>query len=60
VILISGDIHFAQFYHLNCYSILGYNLSEMTTSGLTHNAKALLKVSDVLMDAVTPHFWNVR
>lgn len=26
VFLLSGDVHFAQFYHMNCKSLTGYNL----------------------------------
>lgn len=58
VILLSGDVHFAQFYHMNCQSLTGYNLTEMTTSGLTHHVNMFAKVADRVMDMVTPLFWN--
>jgi hypothetical protein len=37
VILLSGDVHFTQFYHTNCKSLTGYNVPEVTTSGLSHH-----------------------
>lgn len=59
VLFLSGDVHFAQFYHMNCESVVGYNLTEMTTSGLTHHAAGLLPISNYVMDFTTPLFWNV-
>ena len=38
VIFLSGDVHFAQIYHSNCYSLTGYDIYEYTSSGMTHNS----------------------
>ncbi len=36
VILLTGDVHYAQLFHTNCTSYTGYNLPELCSSGLTH------------------------
>lgn len=59
VVLITGDVHFAQFYHTNCESLTGYNLPELTTSGLTHHANGILSIADKMLNMVTHNFWNV-
>ena len=38
VIFLSGDVHFAQTYQTRCSSLTGYNLLEVTSSGMTHTA----------------------
>jgi hypothetical protein len=59
VILLSGDVHFAQFYDTNCKSVAGgYLIPELTSSGLTHHANTFMKVADKVADRCTPHFWN--
>eukprot|EP00352_Strombidinopsis_acuminata_P001820 CAMPEP_0176385718 /NCGR_PEP_ID=MMETSP0126-20121128/35372_1 /TAXON_ID=141414 ORGANISM="Strombidinopsis acuminatum, Strain SPMC142" /NCGR_SAMPLE_ID=MMETSP0126 /ASSEMBLY_ACC=CAM_ASM_000229 /LENGTH=159 /DNA_ID=CAMNT_0017752243 /DNA_START=295 /DNA_END=774 /DNA_ORIENTATION=- len=37
VVLMSGDIHFSQFFATQCSSLTGYQIIELTTSGMTHN-----------------------
>ena len=59
VILLTGDVHFSQFYHTNCKSMVGYDIPEVTTSGLTHHANSFIGIADRYMDLVTPKFWNV-
>ncbi len=64
VVLLSGDVHFAQFYHTNCKSLTGYDLTDLTTSGLTHHVNSFLKIwkyglGQHFLNYVTPRFWNV-
>lgn len=58
IVLLSGDVHYSQFYHTNCESLTGYNIPEMTSSGLTHHANTFFKVADKCSDRTTPLFWN--
>ena len=60
VVLLSGDVHFAQFYHTNCQSLTGYNLPELTTSGLTHHVNGFIPRADKALNIATNTFWNVR
>ena len=55
----TGDVHFAQFYHTNCASATGYNLQELTSSGMTHHVNSFFKIGHYLLNYVTPRFWNV-
>ncbi len=36
----------------------GYNLIELCTSGMTHHANSLLKVSEPIMQMATPQIWE--
>ena len=36
VILLTGDVHYAQLYHTKCTSYTGYDLTEICSSGMTH------------------------
>ena len=58
VVFLSGDVHFAQFYHTRCQSLTGYNLPELTTSGLTHHVKTFFPFADRLLSIATPRFWT--
>eukprot|EP00347_Sterkiella_histriomuscorum_P018200 403346407 len=58
VVLLSGDVHFAQFYHTNCKSLTGYNLQELTSSGMTHHVNSFFKIAHHFLNYVTPRFWN--
>ena len=59
VFLLSGDVHFAQFYHTNCQSLTGYNIQEVTSSGMTHHVNSFFKIADHILNYATPLFWNV-
>jgi hypothetical protein len=37
VIILSGDVHFTQYYTSMCKSQFGYPLTEITSSGLSHH-----------------------
>lgn len=37
VIFISGDVHFSQLYSMKCQSLTGFDIPELTSSGMTHN-----------------------
>ena len=37
VVLLSGDVHFANIYHSACSALIGYNLIEYTSSGMSHS-----------------------
>lgn len=58
VILLSGDVHFAQFYSTYCESLTGYEVPELTSSGLTHHVNSFFKIADRVLNMVTPRFWN--
>jgi hypothetical protein len=58
VILLSGDVHFAQFYSTKCKAMTGYELPELTTSGLTHHVNSFFKIADKVLPMVTPDFWT--
>ena len=36
VVFLSGDVHWAQIFSMNCTSYTGYNIYEFCSSGLTH------------------------
>jgi hypothetical protein len=38
--------------------LTGYNIPELTTSGLTHHANTFFKVANKCSDRTTPLFWN--
>ncbi len=57
VILLSGDVHFAQFYDTKCKSLTGYNVPELTTSGMSHHVDSFLKFGHKWLPMVTPKFW---
>ena len=40
VVLLTGDVHWASPYFTPCSSLVGYNLFEMCSSGLTHTSDA--------------------
>jgi len=37
VLLLSGDVHYANRYQTNCEALTGYTVPEFTSSGMTHN-----------------------
>lgn len=57
VIILSGDVHFAQFYSTKCKSLTSYNIIEMTTSGLTHHVNSFFKIGEPLLNSNTHPFW---
>ncbi len=59
VIMLSGDVHFAEIYHMNCKSISGYDIHEVTSSGMTHSNSFFGKGAMVI-ESITHKFWNVR
>ncbi|CDW89877.1 UNKNOWN [Stylonychia lemnae] len=59
VFVLSGDVHFAQFYHTNCKSLTGYDVQELTSSGMTHHVNSFFKIGHHVLNYVTPLFWNV-
>ncbi len=59
VILLSGDVHFAQFYETKCKSLTGYNVPELTSSGMSHHVDSFFKgMGQKLLPLVTPKFWS--
>jgi hypothetical protein len=56
--LLSGDVHFAQFYETKCKSLTGYNVPELTTSGMTHHVDSFMKFGHKWLPMVTPKFWS--
>jgi alkaline phosphatase D len=56
VVLISGDVHHAQFLSSNCNPFFGsYKLLEITTSGLTHTCnKNIFGFCDQVLDILSP------
>jgi len=43
VILLTGDVHYAQLYHTGCTSYIGYDLPELCSSGMTHVLSVMIK-----------------
>ena len=60
VVFLSGDVHFANAYHMNCKSLTGYDIHEVTSSGMTHNNNQIFGYADILIDGFTNKFWQVR
>lgn len=59
VILLSGDVHFSQFYKTPCTSLTnGYPLYELTSSGMTHSAWTQFHCPTPFLDFVTPNLWT--
>lgn len=59
VVLMSGDVHFAQFYDTGCKSLTGMNsLPELTSSGLTHSQADYIPFAYSNMENLTPNFWK--
>jgi hypothetical protein len=55
VIFMSGDVHWAQLYHMGCSSYTSYDIPEVCSSGLTHVLNEnTYKGIDILMDGHTP------
>jgi len=59
VIFLSGDVHFTQVTKNLCSSQLGYNLLEVTSSGLTHSLGMDDSPSDYLLDMMTPERYRI-
>lgn len=58
VVFLSGDVHFAQFYSTKCESLTGYDVPEVTSSGITHHVNDFFIVGDHLLNAITNPFWT--
>lgn len=55
VLILSGDVHWAQIYHTGCQSYTGYDVPEICSSGLTHVLhENTYKGIDILMEGHTP------
>ena len=59
MLLLSGDVHWAQLFSLKCTSYTGYNIYEFCSSGLTHEiSETSHSQIDQLMDGHTPNFYK--
>lgn len=54
VVLLSGDVHYTQFFKSPCKSRLGYSLIELCSSGLSHVLGMIAPPSDKLLGTMTP------
>ncbi len=60
VIIMSGDVHWAQLFHMNCHSYVGYDLPEICSSGLTHVlSENSYKGIDIGIEGHTPKIYKV-
>ena len=50
VILLTGDVHYAEFSETPCQSLTaGYKITDLTSSGMTHNSKDFFPMSSELI-----------
>ena len=60
VIILSGDVHWAQMFHTKCTSYTGYNLPEICSSGMTHVlSENSYEGIDVIMEGHSPLLYKV-
>ena len=60
VILLSGDVHWAQFFSMHCSSYIGYDIPEVCSSGLTHIlSENAYKGIEIFMEGHTPSIYKV-
>ena len=52
VILLSGDVHYANQYHTPCETLTGYLIPEYTSSGMTHNLRSMTKGLGAILEEV--------
>jgi len=60
VVLLSGDVHFAEVMRYPCKEHIGYELYEFTSSGLTHSVNNHVPYAEECLDAVFPETWSKR
>lgn len=57
LIFLSGDVHFAQFFHSSCKSLAtGYDIIEAASSGLTHHSQ-IGGLGEPMLRIFTAPFW---
>lgn len=60
IILLSGDVHYAEIMKHPCRGRLGLDLYEFTSSGLTHNAGGTVPGSDKVIESVFSDVFNAK
>jgi len=60
VILISGDVHYGGYFAMKCKGHFGYEMPEITTSGLTHTLDTHVYRATDCVQALTNDFYFVR
>jgi len=60
VILLSGDVHYAEILKYPCKEHIGYELYEFTSSGLTHHVSTHVPFADKYMDVMVPSTWSTK
>jgi hypothetical protein len=58
--MMSGDVHYAQMYTTNCESDLGYKVTEVCSSGLTHTLRSGWPTIETFCEAHTSLFYKVN
>jgi len=58
VILLSGDVHYAEIMKHPCPQRVGYNLYEFTSSGLTHYISEYIPFGGQFFNELFPHTFN--
>jgi len=58
VILLSGDVHYAEIMKYPCKQKVGYELYEFTSSGLTHHASSHVPIVAGLFSQLFPKTYN--
>ncbi|TNV78551.1 hypothetical protein FGO68_gene9981 [Halteria grandinella] len=59
MVLLSGDVHFSQFYFNPCHSETGgVKLIELTSSGMTHSAWTQLYCPASFIEMINPDHWT--
>ena len=58
VVLLSGDVHYTQFFKTPCRSRLGYHLVELCSSGLSHILGKVVPYADLILSEMTPRIYT--
>jgi len=58
VMLLSGDVHYAEIMKYPCKEHVGYDLYEFTSSGLTHHVATHVPLADRFVNTMFPKTWN--
>jgi len=58
VVLLSGDVHYTQFFNTPCRARLGYDLLELCSSGLSHILGKVVPYADLILSEMTPRIYT--
>ena len=58
VILLSGDVHYAEIMSHPCRERIGFDLHEFTSSGLTHSITNTVPIAEKIIDSIYPETYD--